>query len=110
LGARLEGMLTDPVYEGKSLAALLDLVRGGRSAPRSRVLCAHPRAPPAPPPPPPLAAPPPRRPAGPERLRERFLARRAVERGSSRPPRVVAADAVRGDAARLGEGGREARR
>ena len=30
LGARLEGMLTDPVYEGKSLAALIDLVRDGR--------------------------------------------------------------------------------
>ena len=41
LGARLEGMLTDPVYEGKSLAALLDLVRDGRIAPGSRVLYAH---------------------------------------------------------------------
>jgi 1-aminocyclopropane-1-carboxylate deaminase len=41
LGARLEGMLTDPVYEGKSLAALVDLVRDGRIAPGSRVLYAH---------------------------------------------------------------------
>src|SRR3954449_8238612 len=27
--ARLEGMITDPVYEGKSMAALIDLVRSG---------------------------------------------------------------------------------
>jgi 1-aminocyclopropane-1-carboxylate deaminase len=41
LCARLEGMLTDPVYEGKSMAALIDLVRDGRIAPGSRVLYAH---------------------------------------------------------------------
>jgi 1-aminocyclopropane-1-carboxylate deaminase len=41
LCARLEGMLTDPVYEGKSMAALIDLVRGGRIEPGSRVLYAH---------------------------------------------------------------------
>jgi len=41
LCARLEGMLTDPVYEGKSMAALVDLVRSGRIAPGSRVLYAH---------------------------------------------------------------------
>ena len=41
LGAKLEGMLTDPVYEGKSLAALIDLVRDGRIADGSRVLYAH---------------------------------------------------------------------
>jgi 1-aminocyclopropane-1-carboxylate deaminase len=41
LGARLEGMLTDPVYEGKSLAALIDLVRDGRIEPGSCVLYAH---------------------------------------------------------------------
>jgi 1-aminocyclopropane-1-carboxylate deaminase len=41
LGARLEGMLTDPVYEGKSLAALIDLVRDGRIPAGSRVLYAH---------------------------------------------------------------------
>jgi 1-aminocyclopropane-1-carboxylate deaminase len=39
--ARLEGMLTDPVYEGKSMAALIDLVRDGRIDPGSRVLYAH---------------------------------------------------------------------
>ncbi len=39
--ARLEGVLTDPVYEGKSMAALIDLVRDGRIAPGSRVLYAH---------------------------------------------------------------------
>ena len=41
LAGRLEGMLTDPVYEGKSMAALIDLVRDGRIAPGSRVLYAH---------------------------------------------------------------------
>ena len=41
LCARLEGMLTDPVYEGKSMAALVDLVWDGRIAPGSRVLYAH---------------------------------------------------------------------
>jgi len=41
LCARLEGMLTDPVYEGKSMAATIDLVRDGRIEPRSRVLYAH---------------------------------------------------------------------
>jgi 1-aminocyclopropane-1-carboxylate deaminase len=41
LCARLEGMLTDPVYEGKSMAALIDLVGSGRIAAGSRVLYAH---------------------------------------------------------------------
>ena len=41
LCARLEGVLTDPVYEGKSMAALIDLVRSGRIQPGSRVLYAH---------------------------------------------------------------------
>jgi len=41
LCAGLEGMLTDPVYEGKSMAALIDLVRTGRIEPGSRVLYAH---------------------------------------------------------------------
>jgi 1-aminocyclopropane-1-carboxylate deaminase len=41
LCARLEGVLTDPVYEGKSMAALIDLVGSGRIAPGSRVLYAH---------------------------------------------------------------------
>lgn len=41
LCARLEGVLTDPVYEGKSMAALVDLVRSGGIEPGSRVLYAH---------------------------------------------------------------------
>jgi 1-aminocyclopropane-1-carboxylate deaminase len=41
LCARLEGMLTDPVYEGKSMAALIDLVRSGRITSGSTVLYAH---------------------------------------------------------------------
>jgi 1-aminocyclopropane-1-carboxylate deaminase len=41
LCARLEGVLTDPVYEGKSMAALIDLVQSGRIASGSRVLYAH---------------------------------------------------------------------
>ena len=41
LCARLEGMITDPVYEGKSMAALIDLVSDGRIEPGSRVLYAH---------------------------------------------------------------------
>jgi len=41
LCARLEGVITDPVYEGKSMAALIDLVRDGRIPPGSRVLYAH---------------------------------------------------------------------
>jgi 1-aminocyclopropane-1-carboxylate deaminase len=41
LCGRLEGVLTDPVYEGKSMAALIDLVRTGRVEAGSRVLYAH---------------------------------------------------------------------
>jgi 1-aminocyclopropane-1-carboxylate deaminase len=41
LCARLEGVLTDPVYEGKSMAALVDLIQSGRIQPGSRVLYAH---------------------------------------------------------------------
>jgi 1-aminocyclopropane-1-carboxylate deaminase len=41
LAARTEGMLSDPVYEGKSLAGLIGLIRTGRIAPGSRVLYAH---------------------------------------------------------------------
>jgi 1-aminocyclopropane-1-carboxylate deaminase len=41
LCARLEGVLTDPVYEGKSMAALIDLVTSGRIAAGSTVLYAH---------------------------------------------------------------------
>jgi 1-aminocyclopropane-1-carboxylate deaminase len=39
--ARLEGMITDPVYEGKSMAALIDLVKEGYFASGSKVLYAH---------------------------------------------------------------------
>ena len=41
LGARLEGMITDPVYEGKSLAGLIDLVTSGEIGRSSTVLYAH---------------------------------------------------------------------
>ncbi len=41
LCARLEGVLTDPVYEGKSMAALIGLVADGRIEPGSRVLYAR---------------------------------------------------------------------
>ncbi len=30
LSARLEGMLTDPVYEGKSMQGMIDMVQSGR--------------------------------------------------------------------------------
>ena len=40
LCARLEGVITDPVYEGKSMAALIDLVQSRRIEPGSRVLYA----------------------------------------------------------------------
>ncbi|WP_432845224.1 1-aminocyclopropane-1-carboxylate deaminase [Amycolatopsis sp. CA-161197] len=39
--ARLEGMITDPVYEGKSMAGLIDLVRRGEIPRESTVLYAH---------------------------------------------------------------------
>lgn len=39
--ARQEGMLTDPVYEGKSMHGMIDLVSRGRFPPGSRVLYAH---------------------------------------------------------------------
>ena len=38
---RLEGVLADPVYEGKSMAGLIDLVRGGEIGKDSTVLYAH---------------------------------------------------------------------
>ena len=41
LAARTEGMLTDPVYEGKSMAGLMGLIRSGAIAAGSRVLYAH---------------------------------------------------------------------
>ena len=41
LGAELEAMITDPVYEGKSLAGLIDLVRDRDIPADSTVLFAH---------------------------------------------------------------------
>lgn len=41
LTAGLEGMIIDPVYEGKSMAGLIDLVRAGEISPDSTVLYAH---------------------------------------------------------------------
>ena len=63
LAGRLEGMITDPVYEGKSMAGLIDLVSRGEIGPRRD-----------------RALRPPRRPARAERLR------RAVHRVAGGPP------------------------
>jgi 1-aminocyclopropane-1-carboxylate deaminase len=41
LAARTEGMITDPVYEGKSMAALIDLVSRREIRPDATVLYAH---------------------------------------------------------------------
>ncbi|GAA1611944.1 1-aminocyclopropane-1-carboxylate deaminase [Actinoplanes couchii] len=41
LAARTEGMVTDPVYEGKSMAGLIDLVGRGEIGADSKVLYAH---------------------------------------------------------------------
>ncbi|GAA0626747.1 1-aminocyclopropane-1-carboxylate deaminase [Kribbella sandramycini] len=41
LTGRLEGMIIDPVYEGKSMAGLIDLVRSGEIGKESNVLYAH---------------------------------------------------------------------
>ncbi|CAB3694019.1 1-aminocyclopropane-1-carboxylate deaminase [Paraburkholderia rhynchosiae] len=41
LCARLEGVLTDPVYEGKSMHGMIDMVRNGEFPEGSRVLYAH---------------------------------------------------------------------
>ena len=41
MAARLEGMITDPVYEGKSMAGLIDLVQRGEIDRGSTVLYAH---------------------------------------------------------------------
>jgi 1-aminocyclopropane-1-carboxylate deaminase len=40
-GAEMEGFITDPVYEGKSLAGMMDLVRRGEIKEGSTVLYAH---------------------------------------------------------------------
>jgi 1-aminocyclopropane-1-carboxylate deaminase len=39
--ARCEGMLTDPVYEGKSMQGMMDLIRREEIPPGARVLYAH---------------------------------------------------------------------
>lgn len=41
LCARQEGMLTDPVYEGKSMHGMIDMVRNGEFPAGSKVLYAH---------------------------------------------------------------------
>jgi 1-aminocyclopropane-1-carboxylate deaminase len=41
LSARLEGMMTDPVYEGKSMQGMIDLVRKGFFPAGSTILYAH---------------------------------------------------------------------
>jgi len=41
LCARMEGMMTDPVYEGKSMQGLIDLVRKGAFPAGSKILYAH---------------------------------------------------------------------
>jgi 1-aminocyclopropane-1-carboxylate deaminase len=41
LAARLEGMITDPVYEGKSMAGMIDLAQRGEIEQGSNVLYAH---------------------------------------------------------------------
>jgi 1-aminocyclopropane-1-carboxylate deaminase len=41
LCARLEGMITDPVYEGKSMQGMIDLVKRGYFPEGSKVLYAH---------------------------------------------------------------------
>ncbi len=41
LSARLEGLMTDPVYEGKSMQGMIDLVKKGFFPRGSRVLYAH---------------------------------------------------------------------
>jgi 1-aminocyclopropane-1-carboxylate deaminase len=41
LSGRLEGMIINPVYEGKSMAGLIDLVTSGEIGADSTVLYAH---------------------------------------------------------------------
>jgi 1-aminocyclopropane-1-carboxylate deaminase len=41
LCARMEGMMTDPVYEGKSMQGMIDLVRKGFFPSGAKVLYAH---------------------------------------------------------------------
>ena len=41
LRARLEGMITDPVYEGKSLAGMIDMITNQEIERGSKVVYAH---------------------------------------------------------------------
>jgi len=41
LAARMEGMMTDPVYEGKSMQGMIDLVKKGYFPSGSKILYAH---------------------------------------------------------------------
>jgi 1-aminocyclopropane-1-carboxylate deaminase len=41
LAARLEGMLTDPVYEGKSMQAMVDMVQSGKFPAGAKLLYVH---------------------------------------------------------------------
>jgi 1-aminocyclopropane-1-carboxylate deaminase len=41
LSARLEGMMTDPVYEGKSMQGMIDMIRKGEIPAGSKALYAH---------------------------------------------------------------------
>ncbi|MEZ5249440.1 MAG: hypothetical protein R2713_09595 [Ilumatobacteraceae bacterium] len=41
LAARTEGMLTDPVYEGKSMAGMIGMIRSGEIPAGSKVLYCH---------------------------------------------------------------------
>jgi len=41
MAARLEAMLTDPVYEGKSMAGLIAMARGGEIPRGAKVLYVH---------------------------------------------------------------------
>jgi L-cysteate sulfo-lyase len=41
LTAGLEGILLDPVYSGKAMAGLIDLVRQGRFAPGDNIVFLH---------------------------------------------------------------------
>ena len=41
LAARTEGMLTDPVYEGKSMQGMIAMIEEGEIPPGSKILYAH---------------------------------------------------------------------
>jgi 1-aminocyclopropane-1-carboxylate deaminase len=41
LCARLEGIITDPIYEGKSMQGMIDLVKKGYFEKSARMLYAH---------------------------------------------------------------------